>query len=32
MAEKNESYEIMMKKREKCDKLLRESLEIKKAE
>ena len=30
MAEKNESYEIMMKKREKCDKLLRESLEIKK--
>ncbi len=30
MAEKDESYKIMTEKREKCDKLLRESLEVKK--
>ncbi|ERK53273.1 hypothetical protein [Leptotrichia sp. oral taxon 879] len=30
MAEKDESYKIMIEKREKCDKLLRESLEVKK--
>ncbi|WP_369716941.1 hypothetical protein [Leptotrichia alba] len=29
MAEKNEIYEMMMKKREKCDNLVRELLEIK---
>ena len=30
MAEKDESYKIMTEKRERCDKLLRESLEVKK--
>ena len=30
MAEKDESYKIMTEKRERCDKLLRDSLEVKK--